>query len=342
MHSSGFDTWHLVVLATAPLFGCRPTPSAGPDPAPPTSTGAPEASDAPPETPPPQATPEEATSLLGAPLLRPVLPDDVYADRYAKWRDAWLAHDATPDDLDALVWLGRRTAYLGKYREAFEIYDRGLLEHPDEPHLLRHRGHRHITTRDFEAAVRDLTTAAKLADAMPSEVEEDGLPNPAGIPTGTLQTNVHYHLGLAHFLLGDFDAAREAYVACEKAATTDDMRVAVTHWRYMTERRLGNHDAAKALLEPFRADMKIHENFAYLRLLMLYKGELAPGDVLGEEPSDLDRATMGFGLGNWSAAEGDDEAAIREWKAVIATEHWAAFGYIAAEAELARRSSTPD
>lgn len=319
---------------------CRPEASASPDASGATASTPSTADEGvPSREAPPQQAEEEATSLLGAALLRPILPDDVYAGRYAKWRTAWEAHRAAPQEVDTIVWLGRRTAYLGQYRRAIEIFDEGLRLHPGEPHLLRHRGHRHVTTRDFGAAVADLGAAAEVADAMPSEVEEDGLPNPAGIPTGTLQTNIHYHLGLAHFLLGDFTSAREAYVACEKAATTYDMRVAVTHWRYMTERRLGNHDEARALLEPFRADMEIHENFAYLRLLMLYKGEVAVGDVLGEQPSDLDRATMGFGVGNFLQAEGDRDAALEHWRAVVATDQWAAFGYIAAEAELARHDA---
>ena len=96
-----------------------------------------------------------------------------------------------------MIWLGRRTAYLWRYEEAIEIYTRGLTAHPDDPRLWRHRGHRYISTRRFDLAVRDLEQAARLAAANPDRIEPDGLPNSYGIPTGTMRFNIYYHLGLA-------------------------------------------------------------------------------------------------------------------------------------------------
>ena len=40
---------------------------------------------------------------------------------------------------------------------------------------------------------------------------------------------------------------------------TDDMRVATAHWMYMTLRRLGDDAGAKALLEPFHAELELYE-----------------------------------------------------------------------------------
>ena len=52
---------------------------------------------------------------------------------------------------------------------------------------------------------------AELTSGLPDEVEPDGLPNAQNIPTGTLQFNIFYHLGLAHYLKGDLAAALDAY-----------------------------------------------------------------------------------------------------------------------------------
>ncbi|MEM7153735.1 MAG: tetratricopeptide repeat protein [Myxococcota bacterium] len=292
------------------------------------------------QTPPPQAPDVvEANAVDGRPLLRPVLPDDVYADRHAKWLEAKARYEAAPEDLDAIVWYGRRTAYLGRYQEAIDIFTAGLKIHLDEPHLLRHRGHRFITLRRFEQAERDLDLAASIVKTMPSEVEPDGLPNPAGIPTGTLQTNVYYHLGLALFLQEKFDEALVAYRRCEAASTTDDMRVAVAYWLALTFQRMGRNDEVPGLLKSFSADMPLLENHAYLQLLTLFKGEASAAQVLPGGTEGLDSATLGFGVGHHHLAQGRLPVALEQWRAVVGTDQWAAFGYIAAEVELHRRGT---
>ncbi len=110
--------------------------------------------------------------------------------------------------------------------------------------LYRHRGHRFITLRCFDDAIKDFEKAAKLVKGKPDEVEPDGLPNARNIPTSTLQSNIWYHLGLAHYLKGDFGSARKAYREAEKVSKNPDMMVATTHWLYMTLRRLGREKEA--------------------------------------------------------------------------------------------------
>ena len=46
---------------------------------------------------------------------------------------------------------------------------------------------------------------------------------------------------------------------------------------------------------------------------------------------------MAYGLANWYAVTGDDEKALQHLNALVATDSWAAFGVIAAEADLALR-----
>ena len=145
----------------------------------------------------------------------------------------------TDASADNLIWLGRRTAYLGRYKDAIRIFTEAIEKFPDDARLFRHRGHRFITLRCFDLAIADLNRAAKLIKGKPDQVEPDGLPNARNIPTSTLQSNIWYHLALAHYLKGDFKAALKAYREAAKVSTNPDMLVATTHWQYMTLRRLG-------------------------------------------------------------------------------------------------------
>jgi tetratricopeptide (TPR) repeat protein len=298
---------------------------------------------APPAPPSPNAAGEaEAVSLFGEPLAAPALPAEVQADREAKLAAARAEAGAHPDDVDALIWLGRRTAYLGRYREAIDIYTRALAAHPDEPHLLRHRGHRYLTVRRFDLAIADLERAAQRVAGQPDEVEPDGLPNARNIPVSTLQTNIWYHLGLAHYFLGDLESALRAFQECLKVSTNADMRVAATHWLYMSLRRLGRMGEAEAILEPIRPDMDVIENRAYHLLTLMYKGEIPPEAIPGLSDGGADAPTLGYGLGDWYLYNGRRDDAVKAFREILTwKDQWSAFGYIAAEADLKRLGVTP-
>jgi hypothetical protein len=109
----------------------------------------------------------------------------------------------------------------------------------------------------------------------------------------------------------------------------------------MTYRRLGDEEAAAAVLEPIAADMEIIENDAYHRRLLMYKGEVEPEELLDLRAEDdpdtaLQIATQGYGVGNWYLVNGDEDAARRVFERIVGGTSWAAFGYIAAEADLNR------
>jgi tetratricopeptide (TPR) repeat protein len=242
---------------------------------------------------------------------------------------------ARPDDADALIWLGRRTAYLGRYREAVEIFSRGIAQHPDDPRFLRHRGHRYITLRRFDLAAADLEQAAAMIRGREDEVEPDGLPNARNIPTSTLQSNIWYHLGLARYLDEDFKGARAAYNECLAVSKNPDMLVATSNWLYLTLRRLHRDAEARKVLAPIHGGLDVIENGAYHRLLLLYRGDLKREDLLpAGGGGELDPVTVGYGLGALYLANGYPEQAVEEFHAVVARGQWASFGHIAAEAEL--------
>ena len=148
----------------------------------------------------------EAMSLLGKPLHAAALPAETRVRLEANLATARAEFEKNPASADAAIWLGRRTAYLGRFRDAIAIYSTAIAKHPGDARLYRHRGHRYITVREFDNAIADLSKAASLVADTPDEVEPDGQPNARNIPTGTLKTNIYYHLGLAHYLKGDFEA----------------------------------------------------------------------------------------------------------------------------------------
>ena len=243
-----------------------------------------------------------------------------------------------PDDVRNIVWMGRRLAYLSRYREAIEVFSRGVAKFPSDARPLRHRAHRYITTRQFDQASVDFEKAAKLMAGKPNEGEPDGAPGRRPTPSATLKFNIYYHLGLAYYLKGDFAKALTAYRECMKYSTdNDDSLVATSDWLYMTLRRLGQKAEAEKVLEPIKEGMNVLDNAAYYQRLLMYKGLRKPEDVLGNDEQDpLQVATQGYGVGNFYLVNGDTERAKAIFRRVVAGSQWAAFGFIAAEADLAR------
>lgn len=247
--------------------------------------------------------------------------------------------DGNPSE-DNYIWLGRREAYLYHYQEAIEIYSEGIKRFPDSYRLYRHRGHRYITIRDFPKAIADFQKAASLMPPRPLEGEPDGQPNKLNIALSSTQFNVWYHLGLAHYLRGDFENAAMAYMQCMGTSNNDDLICATVDWLYMTYRRMGRNQDAAALLGLIHDDMNIIENDSYYLRLKMYKGQLAPDSLLQvsatNEDLDLALATQGYGVGNWYLYNGDTTKAKEIFTKVVQGKHFSAFGFIAAEAELQR------
>ena len=70
----------------------------------------------------PSASAVQAISLLGDTLRAPTLPPATRERYEAQLAEAQREAAARPDDPDALIWVGRRTAYLGRFREAIAVF----------------------------------------------------------------------------------------------------------------------------------------------------------------------------------------------------------------------------
>ena len=280
----------------------------------------------------------EAFSLFGEPLFRaPLRPEtrekqeDLYAEALKDYRE-------NPEDPDTIIWFGRRTAYLGRYRESVAIYSKGLEIHPEEPKLYRHRGHRYISLRRFDLAIDDFKKAAALIKGRPDEVEPDGMPNERNAPVSSLHFNIWYHLGLAYYVSGRLEDALRAYEACMEVSKIPDKVVATSHWLYMTLRLLGRGGEAAKVLEPIDEEMDVIENQNYHDCLLMYKGYIDAENLMekAREQGALGLVTIGYGVANWYNYTGEKERAKGMLREILDTGSWAGFGYIAAEADLKR------
>lgn len=275
--------------------------------------------------------------LESAREVAPQLSSATRAEYEKKRTDALSAYRERPNDADAAIWLGRRTAYLGEYKAAIKVFTEGIGRFPNDARMYRHRGHRFITLRCFDDAIADLEKAAKLIKGIADEVEPDGMPNAKNIPTSTLQSNIWYHLGLAYYLKANFKRALAAYKQCERVSKNNDMKAATAYWHYMTLRRLGKTAEAKKVLEPFAGEIEVIENTDYLKLIRLNRGEAKAEDLLSSIRGDADTlgsASLGYGIGNYFLYNGDRKKASIVFRKIVAGNQWASFGYIAAEAEL--------
>lgn len=279
--------------------------------------------------------PEPVMALDGRVLPAP----DVIAGHnrlQADLAEARRHRDRHPDDPEAWIWLGRRLGYLWRYHEAIGVFGQALERWPDDARLLRHRGHRLITVRDFAAAQADLERAAALVAGRPDAIEPDGAPNPAGIPRTTLAYNIHYHLALARYLRGDLEGAAAAWRDALAVAGNDDAVVAATDWLWITLMRQDRGDEASQLLAAIEPAMDILENHSYHQRLLMYRGEATAQSLIDGAGDAVALATQGYGVGNWHLVHGRRTQALALFDAVLAGPGWNAFGYIAAEADRQR------
>jgi len=274
----------------------------------------------------------ETISLFGEKLLSGP-PEPAALERLKQARRDF---EKDPSE-ENMIWLGRRTAYLGRFREAIAVYGEGLKKFPWSYRLYRHRGHRYISLRQFSRAIADLEKAASLVKGLALEVEPDGVPNKAGRPVSNTQFNIHYHLGLAYYLARDFVRAEAAYRECLRWAKNDDSIVAVTDWLYLTLRQAGKNDEAARVLEPVKPSMDIIENGAYHERLLMFKGRASAEAFAREKPgeSGSESAIRVFGLGMMRLWAGDRAGALQSFRSPLFEMNWAAFAAIATEVEAA-------
>jgi tetratricopeptide (TPR) repeat protein len=238
---------------------------------------------------------------------------------------------------DDFVEIGKQLVGTARYKLAVDNYSEGLSKYPDSYKLLRNRGHRFITLRQLDDAMKDLTKAEALIRSEP-DVMEYGLD---GKPTATVRHQIWYHIGVCHYLNKDYGQSAAAF---EKAlATAGDSKnvVGASDWLYNSYMRLGLKDKAESLLAPITPDLDTDREQAYFRRIMLYKGVIKPEELIdvrmAPDKMSVQDVTKLYGLANWYAYHGDTDTAGLLYKTILQSDAWPGFAYAAAEKEVLNR-----
>jgi tetratricopeptide (TPR) repeat protein len=213
-----------------------------------------------------------------------------------------------------IIQLGVAQSGARQFREAIRTFTRGIEIAPSDPMLYRWRGHRHLSVREFDRAMSDLTHGFRL---------------------DSTNYGILYHLGIVRYARGDFAGAADAFARAQPRAPDAGEMAGATDWLWMSLARAGRATEAKAMLD--RRPDSLPTTNAYGQRLKLYRGEIAPDAVItAADTGDVAIATLSYGVGNWYLVNGDTTRA-REWfQRSIASGGWPAFGFIISEIDLRR------
>ena len=219
-----------------------------------------------------------------------------------------------PHDLQKYIALGTAQAGARQMQEAVQTFTRALAIWPDSAILWRWRGHRNLSVRNFDQAMADLTR---------------------GYGMDSTVYGILYHLGVLRFVRGDFNAAADAFRRAQPLAPDAGELAGSTDWLWMSLMRAGRASEAAAMLA--RRPDSLPTTAAYARRLKMYRGEITPAQLITPaDTSDIDVATLAYGLGNWYMVHGDTAKARAAFQRSVKSGGWPAFGFIASEAELRR------
>ena len=266
----------------------------------------------------------ETITLLGDTLRSPEIKKGKSFDQF---KSAQITYFENQNNAEALIWYGRRAAYMGYYKEAIKLFTLGIKTHPNDARFYRHRGHRYISTRQYDNAISDFEKAVQLIDQKIDQIEPDGLPNAKNIPLSTLHGNIWYHLGLAYYLKNDMNNALKAFNNRSVAHKYDDNIVSGGHWLYMIYRRLNKIEESIAVVNEVYQNMDIIENMSYHQSCLFYKGVLKESEIV------IDEVAL-YSLANWYVYEKNDTLKAKTYyQKLLSTGNPYSFAYIAGEAD---------
>ena len=160
---------------------------------------------------------------------------------------------ADPRNVDKIIALGVAQSGVRQYREAIATFTRGIGVAPNNALLYRWRGHRYLSTRQFDKAMDDLQRGARLDSTI---------------------YGIWYHLGIVRFVRRDFAGAVQAFTRALPMSPDSAERAGSTDWLWMSLSRAGRKAEAQALLDR-HPDVPNAGN-AYAQRLRLYRGEVLP------------------------------------------------------------------
>ncbi len=227
-----------------------------------------------------------------------------------------------PKNVELTLALGNAQAAVWRITDSIATYTKGLAIDPDHVGLLLNRGHRYVSTGKYDLALKDLAAAMEQIhpDPLTSELND--------------AFEIQYHIGVAHYMQGDFTKSVAAWDKCREWARTDDQRASSSDWSYMTYRRAKRDAEAKAILDKVSPDWKITGSPYYFQRLLFYKGLKKETELLDDKSPDVAVATVNYGIGNWYLYNGDAAKARGYFEKAVQTKAWPAWGYIGSAIEL--------
>ncbi|MEZ4585159.1 MAG: tetratricopeptide repeat protein [Gemmatimonadales bacterium] len=226
---------------------------------------------APVTAPPPTA---QAISLLGDTLWSVSMTVEQAQVQLARLQRAREIAQDKPEDANAQLNLVRRTAQMGRLREAIGLSTKALERHNFDARLYRLRGELLLQTRRLDYAIRDLQAAGRLTITDSTSAEYIDVPGVGLVKVG-LRFSVLQSLGQAFFSAGRY---REAALSFEQAlavvGNVDEAAEAAV-WLSLTYQRQGRWQEAMAVASAWKPDAAVVLRDAEHHLLMAWQGTVS-------------------------------------------------------------------
>src|SRR4249920_2932191 len=143
-------------------------------------------------------------------------------------KSARAALEANPRNIARIIDLGVAQSGARQFREAIATFTRGLEIEPNNALLLRWRGHRYLSVREFDRAFADLKRGAAIDATI---------------------YGIWYHLGIVQYVRGDFSEAAASFAKAQPIAPDAGELAGSTDWLWMSLSRAGRGAEAKAMLD---------------------------------------------------------------------------------------------
>jgi len=223
---------------------------------------------------------------------------------------------ADPRNVPRRIQVAVAQSGVRQFREAIATLSDGLKMAPDEAMLLRWRGHRYISVREFAEARADLTR---------------------GYALDSTNYGILFHLGVLNFAEGRFGDAVNMFTRAQPLAPDGGERAGSTDWLWMSLARAGRMRDGDTMLSRRPDSLPAPPGYAYATRLRLYRGEVTPATLFTpSDTADTQVATLNYGVGNWLLVKGDSAGARAAFERSVASGGWAGFGFIVSEMELKR------
>jgi tetratricopeptide (TPR) repeat protein len=232
----------------------------------------------------------ETLSLLGEPLYAPKLPKAERTTAEAELARAHAAYTRKPSGPAEILALHDAHVALGRIGDALVVLTHGIEANLEEAPLYLARGRGYIVIRKFDAAERDFRKAA------------------ATLPSARCS------VGLAQYLSGQYERARESYADCRDAGV----------FAYLAERRSGRTSD-----RPTTVEGRLPSASPPIRLPGTVKrgSDPAPEPIAASYLAAMERLLAG-----------DEDGTRDRLKKIVEKNRndWMDLAYIAAEADYAR------